>query len=119
MRVILDTNFLIDLLRFRIDAGELAGKEIFVLKQSISELNLVAKRGSEDGKMAKAALEFVATKGLKILEPKDKSADSSLLAYAKEGYAVATQDGELKASIRKSGGKVVLIRQKKYIEWGD
>jgi rRNA-processing protein FCF1 len=119
MRVILDTNFLIDLLRFRIDVSELSGKELFVLKQSFDELGKVLERGGEDGKLAKTALAFAAAKGLKILEPKDKSADSSLLAYAKEGYAVATQDRELKAKIRKDGGKVVLIRQKKYIEWGD
>lgn len=115
MKVILDTNFLIDFLRFRLDPTELRGKEVFVLRQSIFELERVARRGGKDAKIAREALVFA--KALKALEGKEKNADLSLLAYSKDGYAIATQDAELKAAVRKAGGRVALIRQQKYIEW--
>ena len=115
MKVILDTNFLIDFLRFRIDPMELGGKEVFVLRQSIQELESVSKRGGTDAKLAGEAVIFAKT--LRTLEDREKNADLSLLAYAKDGYAIATQDRDLKEAVRKAGGKVVVIRQQKYLEW--
>ena len=44
MKVILDTNFLIDSIRFKIDIkSELKGNELFVIESIISEVEKIAK----------------------------------------------------------------------------
>ena len=58
---------------------------------------------------------MVKSKGLKILKSKEKNADLSLLEYSKEGYAIATQDIPLRDKITEIKGKVIFIRQKKYV----
>lgn len=116
MKVILDTNFLVDCVRFKIDIGlELSGNELFVLDSVITEIERIAKRGSKESALAKVALDYVKGKGLKILKSKEKDTDESLLVYSKQGYAIATHDRILKNKIKKGGGKVIYIRQKRYV----
>jgi len=116
MKIILDTNFLVDSIRWKIDWGELRGHELFVLDSNVEELKRIAKRGTKESSLAKVALEVLKTKGLKILESKEKETDLSLLEYSKKGYVIATQDMVLKNRIKSETGKVIYIRQKKYIE---
>ena len=116
MRIILDTNFLIDCIRFKIDLkSELAGNELFVLNSIISEIEKITERGTKESSIAKLALDFIKRKDLKILKPKEKNTDLSLLNYSKRGYAIATHDKVLKNKIKKSGEKVIFIRQRKYV----
>jgi rRNA-processing protein FCF1 len=114
MKIILDTNFLIDCQRFNIDVlSELAGNELFILRSEMFELRQVAERGSKESRMAKSAIEFA--KCLKVLEPARSKVDDSLVGYAKEGYAIATQDRELKKRLKTEGARIVYIRQRKYV----
>lgn len=115
MKIILDTNFLIDCIRFKTDLRtELAGNELFVLDSVIFEIGKIAKRGTKESSFAKLALEFIAKNNFKILETDKKDADESLLAYSKE-YAIATHDRVLKNKLKKTGAKIIYIRQKKYL----
>lgn len=116
MKIILDTNFLIDLIRWKIEWVELRGHELFILDSNIEELKRIAKRGTKESLLAKIALMLLEGKGLKMLESKEKETDLSLLEYSKKGYAIATQDIALKNKIKSESGKVIYIRQKKYIE---
>ncbi len=116
MRIILDTNFLIDCIRFKIDLeSELRGNELFVLDSIIFEIEKITKRGTKESSLAKLALDYIKRKHLKILKPKEKNTDLSLLNYSKKGYAMATQDKVLKNKIKKAGGKLIFIRQKRYV----
>lgn len=116
MKVILDTNFLIDCIRFKIDIeSELMGNEMFVLESIIYEIEKITKRRTKESSLAKLALNYIKRKGLKILKSKEKDTDLSLLKYSKKGYAIATQDKILKNKLKKEGGKVIYIRQKKYV----
>jgi len=116
MKVILDTNFLIDCIRFKIDIGsELIGNEMFVLESIVFEIEKITKRGTKESSLAKIALDYIKRKGLKVLKSKEKNTDLSLLKYSKKGYAIATQDRILKNKLKKAGGKVIYIRQKKYV----
>jgi len=116
MRIILDTNFLIDCIRFRLDLkAELRGNELFVLDSIIFEIEKVIERGTKESKLATLALDFIKRKHLKILKPKEKNTDLALLDYSKKGYAIATQDKVLKNKIKKTGGKLIFIRQKRYV----
>jgi rRNA-processing protein FCF1 len=115
MKIILDTNFLIDCVRFKIDLkSELAGNELFVLDSIIFEIGKIAKRGTKESSLAKLALEFIAKNNLKLLETGKKDADESLIAYSKS-YAIATHDRILKNKLKKLGAKIIYTRQKKYL----
>lgn len=116
MRVILDTNFIVDSIRFKIPIfSELAGNEIFVLDSIEKELETIIKRGTNEAKLAKLAKQVLESKGLKALKSIEKNTDMSLLAYSQKEYTIATQDSLLRNLIREKGGKTIFIRQKKYL----
>ena len=116
MRIVLDTNFLIDCIRFKVDLkSELAGNELFILNSIIFEIEKIVERGTKESTLAKLTLEYIKRKHLKILKPKEKNTDLALLNYSKKGYVIATHDRVLKNKIKKAGGKVIFIRQKKYV----
>lgn len=116
MRIILDTNFLMAIPQFKIDVfSQLRGNEIFVLDSVITELKKISKGTGKNSVAARIALELLKRKDLKILKSKEEDTDLSLLAYSKRGYLIATQDKVLRDKLKKGGGKVIYIRQKKYV----
>ncbi|MBU3896466.1 MAG: DNA-binding protein [Nanoarchaeota archaeon] len=115
MKIILDTNFLMAIVQFKIDIFEqLAGNSLYTIESVINELKGLSKEKSKDGTAAKIALDIIKSKGLKILESKDV-ADLSLIDYSNKGYIIATQDKVLQNKIKSLGGKSIYIRQKKYV----
>lgn len=115
MKVILDTNFLIDCLRFKVDVkSELAGNELFILDSVVFEIGKIMERRTKESSLARLALEFIAKNNFKMLETGKKDADESLIKYSKE-YAIATHDRALKNKLKKLGAKLIYIRQKKYL----
>lgn len=116
MKIILDTNFLVDCIRFKIDIkSELAGNEVFLTDQIVSEIDKITKRGTKESGLAKLALDYIKREGLKILKSKENNTDLSLLNYSKKDYAIATHDKVLKNKIKKAGGRIIFIRQKRYV----
>jgi|SRR3972149_9051274 len=116
MKIILDTNFVMDAIRFKVDIfSELSGNSLFVLDTIEKELESIEKKGTNESKLAKIALQFLKTKGLKALKSIEKNTDASLLAYSQINYAIATHDSLLRNLIRKKGGKVLYIRQRSYV----
>jgi rRNA-processing protein FCF1 len=119
MKILLDTNFLVDVIRFKTGLSELKGDELFVLDSVLEELEKISKRKNKDAVSARLALELIEGKGLKILKSKERQADLSLLEHAKKGYAIATQDLKLKRKLKRIGARIIYIRQRKYVvkEW--
>ena len=116
MKIIPDTNFLISASKFKIDIfSELRGNDLFTLDTVIKELEKISLGKSKDSISAKVALELIKKKGLKVLKSKEKETDLSLLSYAKKGYVIATQDKTLRSKLKKTGKKIIFIRQKKYV----
>lgn len=116
MKVILDTNFLIDCIRFRIDLkDELSGNELYILDLVMFEIDKLSQTEIQEASLAKMALEFINKNNIMVLESKSKNTDKSLVAYSREGYAIATQDKELKDKVKRSGGRVFYIRQQSYV----
>ena len=116
MKIILDTNFLIDCIRFKIDIkSEFRGNELFIVESIIPEIERITKRKTKESSLAKIVLEIISN--LKTLKSIQKETDDSLIEYSKEGYAIATQDRTLKNKIKKTGGKTIYIRQKKYVSF--
>ena len=116
MKIILDTNFLVAVDKFKIDIfSELRGNDLFTLDTVINELKKISHGKGKDSVSAKVALELIKNKGLKILKSKEKETDLSLLSYAKKGYIIATQDKILRDKLKKNRRKIIFIRQKKYV----
>jgi|SRR3989344_4105633 len=112
MRIILDTNFLINCAKFHLDYCEqLKHHSLYTLDAVVGELeNLINQKKA---KHAKLALQILKHKPVKIIKSKKQGDVDSMLA-ATEGYAIATADRELKKTLK--GKKIFVIRQKKYIK---
>ncbi|MBS3107806.1 hypothetical protein J4468_02715 [Candidatus Woesearchaeota archaeon] len=125
MKVILDTNFLVEAVKAKIDVIQEITKvvdfkpEICILDKTKGELEKLIKGKKYFDKLtAKIALNLIDVKGIEVLETKeDKSVDRLLIDLAdKEKFVIATQDKELKRALKAKGIKRIIIRQKKYIK---
>jgi rRNA-processing protein FCF1 len=121
MKFLLDTNFLMVPGRFHVDIFremERFGKpELFTLDLVVKELGKIAKGGrGKQAFYAKFGIFLIQERDIGILESQEKQADKEILRLSKEGYAVCTQDKALTLKVRKSGGRVVFLRQGKYLE---
>ena len=114
----MDTNFLMDLSRFRIELSEihdllLEPIELCVLSNSLAELNFLSKK-AKHGRYAKLALLLIKNNHLKILDsPYD--VDKAILASADKSTIVATNDMELRKQLRKNGIKTIYLRARKHL----
>ncbi|MAF50961.1 MAG: hypothetical protein CMH64_02615 [Nanoarchaeota archaeon] len=111
MKIVLDTNFLISCLKFKIDfLTELTGEEIFIVDKTIEELEKLIKGGkAKDKERAKIILALIKKNKIKELKSKEEETVDDTLARL-ENYTIATQDKELKKRIK---GKKLIIRAKK------
>jgi len=115
-KIVLDTNFLVDNLKYKTRVFcRLRNKTLLTIQPVITELAAIAKGKSKSSLLAKLALSQIEKKPLKVLKTKETSADPALLSLSKKGYIIATHDKVLKQKIKKAGGKIIFIRQKKYV----
>ncbi|MEK6904333.1 MAG: PIN domain-containing protein [Nanoarchaeota archaeon] len=109
-KIILDTDFLLCSLRFRIDLfSELRriiddNFEVYILDKTLEEL-----KGKKD---ARLALEY--SKKLKIINAAKQGSFDDLITDFKD-YIIATQDKVLKEKLKKAGFGIITIRQKRYL----
>ena len=110
-KVILDTNFLLYILRNKVDLFSELNRildqnyKVCILDKSLDEL-----RGKKLGKLA---VEF-AKKYFKIIKTKKGKVDDLLL---KQDAIIATMDKELKEKLKKRKKQIIIIRQKKYLKF--
>jgi rRNA-processing protein FCF1 len=117
MRVILDANFLMDLIRFKIpleEVYELVGYEakLFTLTSVLSELEKIARKKGRDAKYAKVSLKLIELKKIEVLNL-NKKTDEALLSLADEKTIIATNDKNLRKKLREKGFKTIYVRAKK------
>jgi len=118
--ILLDTNFLIDVIRFKIDLDELdklflTPFELFTLDSVLRELEKISKTKSQESKYAKVALELLKIKKIKILKVKE-TADKAILSLANENIVVATNDMELRKKLKVLGTKTIYLKSKKQLD---
>ena len=122
-RIILDTNFLIDLFRFKLDFDEIedvAGAPcvFLMIRQSVDEL----KRTKT--KYAKVGLSFIDSGKIKIVSAPGRTADDAIMSLLKiakrkkeiKSIAVATNDAKLRKKIKTLGVKIIYLRARKHLE---
>lgn len=115
-----DTNMLLNIARFKVDFfGEtrklLGNVEFVVPGQVLRELEGLALKKGKLGAEARVAIEALAKKGVKTAENPGFGADDALLKLAEE-CIIATNDRKLMASVKAVGGKVLFLRQHKFLQ---
>ncbi|MBI2101755.1 DUF188 domain-containing protein [Candidatus Woesearchaeota archaeon] len=122
-RIILDTNFLLIPIQFRVDIFSELGRicnfnyNLCIFEQTISELkNIIEKQSGKSKKAAQFALKLIRLKNIGIIKSGQKDTDSLILENLDKNTIVATQDIELKRQLLKKGTSVVILRKKKYLE---
>ena len=122
-KIILDTNFLVDIVRFKVDldsVGELVlGKYKLIMPEAVEKELKKMKT-----KHAKSALKISKLKKLKtVSDPRAvKGADNIIVAIAEELFnkkskvAVATNDAKLRKRLKGLGAKTIYLRARKHLE---
>lgn len=120
--IVLDTNFIIAALEFRIDIRTELSRildfnfEIATLSSTSLELEKLIKEGEYfERKQAMLAMAFLKKAGFKAL-PAEGNTDELLLRLDKANDIIATQDLELRKRLKAKGFKTVVIRQKKHFK---
>jgi len=124
VKIILDSNFLLVPLQFRVDIFEelnvLLGKaEPIVLSTTIEELKKLIEKSSIKERMQFSAALKLAERCeiLKVKRDKSENYDDAIFRVAKElKIPVATNDSELRKRLREAGIATVYLRQKARLE---
>ena len=112
--IILDTDFLINCIKFRIDFIEKI-KDLcdFNVKFNIIDKTLEELENKPNEKLIKQILE---KKKVNIIKTnKDKKVDDLIIDLVDENYIVATQDKELKKRLKEKKIQIIIIRQERYL----
>ena len=122
-KIILDTNFLMIPLQFRVDIFSELNRichfnyKLCVFEQSIEELkNIVQKQAGKHKKAAQFALKLIKLKNIEIIESEQRDVDSLILENLDKDTIVATQDIMLKKEVLEKGSYVVILRKKKHLQ---
>jgi len=120
MRIILDTNFLIDVIRFRIDldATDLIGAHQLIILSSVErELIDISRKTSNASIYAKTALKLIKELDIKILKSKENP-DNAMVKLADDKTLIATNDRELRKRLKALGRKTIYLKSKKHLAIG-
>jgi len=121
MRALLDTNFLIDIIRFKVDLEELTdliGKpEIATLSSVKRELTRISQGKTKVGGYAKASLEFIEKNDVRII-PSNGRPDTAMPKLASEFTIIATNDTELRKRLKILGRRTIYLKAKKHLAIG-
>lgn len=119
-RVALDTNILLAIEKFKVDVfGQIKNQfgmvEFLVPNQVISELEAMAASKKGLSASARVALESIKNRKAKKVNIEAKNADEALLKISQKAF-VASSDKKLLKKVRESNGRILILRQKKFIE---
>jgi len=119
VKVVLDTSFLLDLVKFRVEVDEvftLLGRcELIVPDAVVEELRKLACSAGQSGRLAKLALHLIERKNMEIVESKERSADAAILSLIGKNVVVATDDRKLRQKLKSLHQRTIFIRAKKHL----
>ena len=120
MKILLDTNFLLTIVRFRIDLNEISNLliepyQLVTLNLVLNELKEISHSKSAASLHAKIALELIKTKNIEILKSKEENTDNAILEFASKDFIVATNDSKLRKELKKNRIKTIYLRARKYL----
>lgn len=121
--VILDTNFIFVPGYFGVDIiseieSIVPNAQISILEGSFRELDLIQEKlKGKQKRAAKLGLDIIKRNHVTVISTDSKEdVDDQLVEIARPGVIIATQDKELKKRIQDKGAKVIILRQKRYLQ---
>tara|TARA_Y100000310_G_scaffold343613_1_gene452105 strand:- start:2941 stop:3300 length:360 start_codon:yes stop_codon:yes gene_type:complete len=108
--IILDTNFIIHSIEFKIDFL----REIDRICHFQYQLAIIDKTIEEINKL-KNPLALKLVKSLKSLKSTESTVDLEILKRANKELIVATQDKELRKALKEKNAQLITIRQKSHL----
>lgn len=117
MRVLLDTNFIMDCFRYRVDMADLfdllPGARLATIPQVVAELRLLASKKSTHGRYARVAMSLI--DGIEVVDAPQGKADDVLVQVASREAVVATNDERLRRRISGKGLKTIYLQGRKHL----
>ena len=121
MRVLLDTNFLIDLIRFKIDLNEMTdligAHQLIILSSVERELTKISQGKSNAASYAKLAQSLIKEHNMEILKSGERP-DNAMVKLAGGNAIAATNDTELRKRLKALGRKTIYLKSKKHLAIG-
>ena len=120
-KVALDTSMLLSIGELKLDVFEEISKKLgktqfIVIEPVQKELLKLSKQGKKLGLNAGIADRLIRLNHAKILKAREKNADKALQKLSQKGVIIATNDRELRKNIQAKSGRIIFIKQKKFIE---
>lgn len=120
IKIIIDTNFLLTMVRYKIHGlSEIKTKikcKFFTMSRVMFELEALGKREKKIAKELFLVKQIIKNNDIKIIDSTTENVDNELLEKSKEGYIIATNDKNLRERIKKVNGKSIFIRSLNFIE---
>ena len=89
--------------------------EFYIPKSALNELKSISERGTlKERRAARIGIEL--SKSIKQLSLEGLNTDDAIVSLAGSDVIVCTNDRELKKRVQEKGGKVIFMRQKKFLE---
>jgi rRNA-processing protein FCF1 len=122
IKVLLDTNFLLTMVRQKIHGlEEIKGKvpvEFFTLSRVLYEIKGLSKGNKKIQNESRIVEQVLKNNNVKVIDSMLEDVDSELVNMSKE-YVIATNDKFLRKRIKEAGGKTIFIRSMTYIDTGE
>jgi rRNA-processing protein FCF1 len=119
IKVLLDTNFLLTMVRQKIHGlEEIKGKipaEFYTLSRVIFEIKGLAKEDKKIANEWRVVEQVLKNNNVKIIDSEQMDVDSELVKLSKD-YVIATNDKLLRQKVKAAGGKTIFIRSLTYID---
>ncbi|MCX8190847.1 MAG: hypothetical protein N3D78_01495 [Candidatus Aenigmarchaeota archaeon] len=120
VKILLDTNFLLDMIRFKINFEDFYPDEkieFFVSSSTINELKSISNKKTKEGRLALVALKMIENEGIKVVDSMKDRVDEDLIELAKnKNFIVATNDKDLRKKLKINNIKTICLKYKKRIE---
>jgi rRNA-processing protein FCF1 len=118
IKVLLDTNFLIAPIKFKIDLFEELKELKFETKLHVLDESLREVQNIDHGIHESTVKKMIDLYNITIIKTTEKKfVDDLLLDYGKKGYAIATNDRELKKRLDLENIPYICMRQKRTLEF--
>ena len=120
MDILIDTNFFVDSLRFKIPLNQISEVvmekyNFFTLSVVVDELKKLAAKKSSDGRYAKLSLDVIKSYGMNVLKSAGNADDAIVKISKKKRIVVATNDMALRKSLKAGGTKTIYIKSRKHL----
>ena len=121
-KVILDTNFLLIPVQFKVDIFSeidricLFAYKLYIVDKTINELEKIIETEKPKDKMAaKIALQLIKRKKVDIIKTAEGEVDDIILDLLGKDSILATQDALLRKKAKGKGNQVIVLRSKKHL----